>query len=188
MDKRLIGFLRVIFYLILFVLLNLPISNFEVKLFISDLIHGSHGFEVRDTMGVKLVTFLYFGINSFFIIQTLMYIFIGGALNNRNTSIFRFFKLLISGIREMSQTQNFWTNSSTSVATDQIERVIQYRDNKIALMSNREAVEYMKGTGHIDFMMSRPDLKQNKKVLSYMNGKMAFMDNETAVNFLKGQK
>lgn len=188
MNKQMIGVFRVAVYLVIVIFFPREFNNFNFKFWISDFLYGSHATEFRSSTAISLIMLLYYGILSFYIIQTMLYIFIGGALTGRKTGLFRFLGLLISGIQEAASAPNFWTSRSGSIQTDQIEKVLQYRDNRMAMMSNEDAVEFSKGTGHVEQMLTRPDLRQNRKVLSYMNNKIAFMDNETALEYLRGQK
>lgn len=187
-HKQLIGIFRVTIYLILAFFFAKEMDAINVEYFVSDIIHGSHTAEFRESTSVKLIMLPILFIFGFYIIQTILYIFIGNALNGKSTGPLRFLGYLITGIQECANDPNFWSSSSNSSDLGNIEKVLSYRDNKMALMSNKEAAEYMKGTGHVDMMISRPDLKQSRKTLSYLNNKVALMDNETALNFLKGNK
>ncbi len=186
-HKKLIGIFRVSVYLIALLVFDFEFSVTGLKFWVSDIIHGAHTAELRNSLSVNSVMFIILAIASYYIIQTLFYIFVGNDLNGKNTGLLRFLKYFIAGIRQNMTDPNFWSNNASGDLSN-IERVVNYRDNKTAFMSNKEASEYMKGTGHVDMMMSRPDLKQSRKTLSYLNGKMAFMDNETAINFLKNNK
>ena len=188
-HKQLIGIFRVTVYLILmFTFPNLSLDTTDIKYWVSDVIHGSHAPEFRTSTSVSLIMFPILALIGFYIFQTGFYIFIGNALNGKNTSPLRFLGYLITGIQECANDPNFWSSNSNSSDLGSIEKVLSYRDNKMALMSNKEAAEYMKGTGHVDMMISRPDLKQSRKTLSYLNNKVALMDNESALNFLKSNK
>ena len=185
MSKRLIVVFRIVAYLVVIIFFTKEIDSFEFENFISDIIYGAHTAEFRDKAVIVIFEILYYGILSFYIIQTLAYIMCGDALDGKNTSIFRFIKLAIIGLRDAINDP--WSSSSSDSGYSNIENILKYRDNKMAFMSNKEAAEYMKGTGHIDMMISRPDLKQSRKTLSYLNNKMSFMSNESALNFLKGK-
>lgn len=188
-HKQLIGLFRVTVYLILVFTTNISLDVvMDFKFWVSDMIHGSLAAEFRNSMSVTFVMIPILALASFYIIQTILYVFIGNALAGKNTSPLRFLRLAISGLRECANDPDFWISNSGSGDLNNIERVLSYRDNKMALMDNKAATEYMSGTGHVDFMMSRPDLKQSRKALSYMNNKIALMDNETAVKYIKGSK
>lgn len=186
--KQLIGIFRVAIYLILVFTTDISLDPLDLKFWISDIIHGSHATEFRDSLSVNFILFPILAIISFYIIQTILYIFIGNALDGKNTNPLRFLGYVVSGLRDCVNDTNFWTSSSDSGDLNNIERVLSYRDNKMALMDNRSAAEYMQGTGHVDLMISRPDLVQSRKTLSYMNNKIALMDNETALNYIKGSR
>jgi len=188
-HKQLIGIFRVTVYLIIFFAFpNFGFDATDLEYWISDMIHGSHAPEFRESASVILVKLPILFLFGFYIFQTGFYIFIGNALNGKNTGPLRFLGYLITGIQECANDPNFWSSNSNGSDLGGIEKVLRYRDNKMALMSNKEAAEYMKGTGHVDMMISRPDLKQSRKTLSYLNNKVALMDNETALNFLKSNK
>lgn len=186
--KQLIGIFRITVYLVLVFTTNISLDPMDLKFWVSDMIHGSHAIEFRDSLSVSLVTGPILAIVSFYIIQTILYIFIGNALDGKNTSPLRFLRYLIRDLRKVSRDPNFWASDSGSSDLSNIERVLSYRDNKMALMDNRSAAEYMSGTGHVDLMISRPELRQGRKTLSYMNNKIALMDNETALNYIRGNK
>lgn len=187
-HKQLIGLFRVAVFLMLIFTTNISFDVMDLKFWVSDMIHGSHAAQFRNSMSVTFVMIPILALASFYIIQTILYVFIGNALAGKNTSPLRFLRLSISGLRDCVNQPNFWSSNSGSGDLSNIERVLSYRDNKMALMDNETATEFMSGTGHVDFMMSRPELKQSKKTLSYMNNKMALMDNETALNYIKGYK
>lgn len=187
--KQLIGIFRIALALVLMYVFELPITDtFELKCWVSDLVHGSHTSNFRETGSVSVIMFLILGVFSFYIIQSFIYIFIGQALEGKRTGLFRFLGYVFSGLRDCANDPYFWSSSSESGDLSRIDEVLSYRDSKMALMSNREAAEYMKGTGHVEHLMSRRDLKRSRKVLSYVNNKMNLMDNETALNYLKNQK
>jgi hypothetical protein len=187
MNKQLIGVFRVVVYLVIVIFFSREIDSINFKYWVSDLIYGSHSVEFRSKTIIDLIMVIYYGILSFYIIQTVFYIVIGGALTGKNTSLLRFLRILVRDIREVAQTPSYWFGSGP-LQTDQIVKVLQYRDNRMSIMSNADAVEYSRGTGHVEQMMTRPDLKQNKKVLSYMNNRMAFMTFDDALNYMKGNK
>lgn len=167
--------------------LDLNFSNQEYEFWLYDLFYGSHTFELRKA-GSGLVTFIgliSYGLASFYIIQTLIYLWIGPALEGKNTGVLRFFKYVIIGLRDCANES--WTSGTSDSNLSNIENILKYRDNKMAFMSNKDAAEFMRGTGHIDMMLSRPDLEQSRKTLSYLNNKIAFMSNESALNFIKGK-
>lgn len=163
-----------------------PMSLLESKKWFSDLIYGAHDEILRNSTIVTFFVFIYLGLLFFYSIQTFMYIFAGPALNGKNTGIIRFFGMCISTFIEFCQ--NPFDFFASSGSTSNIERTLQYRDAKMCNMTNEQAVNFMRGTGNIEYMMSRPDLKQHSRVLNYMDSKMASMDNETALNFIKNQK
>jgi len=185
--KQEIGIFRLIVFLVLMFTTNISMDTMDLKFWISDMIHGSHALEFRNSMSVSLFMGPILAVMSFYIAQTGIYLFIGRALEGKNTGLIRFLGYVIKGLQECANDPNFWSSSSSDSNYDNIEKLLKYRDNKMAFMSNREAAEYMKGTGHIDMMISRPDLKQSRKTLSYLNNKTAFMSNESALNFLKGK-
>lgn len=187
--KQLIGIFRIVLALVLMYGFDVPLTDtFGLKIWVSDLIHGSHAPELRNSGSVSLVMFAILGVFSFYIIQSFVYIFIGSALEGKRTGLFRFLGYVVSGIQGAANNPYFWTSSSSSNDLSRIDEVLKYRDNKMALMDNRQAAEYMKGTGHIEHLMSRRDLKRSRQVLNYVNNKMNLMDNETALNYLKNQK
>ena len=186
MNKQLIGVIRVIVALVLMYKFEFSFDPYDLKLWISDLIHGAHTPELRSSDSVAYAMIFVLGVASFFIIQTLLYIFIP-ALQNRNTSIFNFARHSFIAVIENLQDPYFWSSSSEGGNLDAVNKVLSYRDNKMAMMNNEQAAEFMRGTGHVDMLLSRPDLKQSRKALSYMNNKMAMMTNEQGLNFMKGQ-
>lgn len=188
MNKRLIGIFRVAIYLLLINFFAKEIDAINIEYLVSDMIHGSHTPEFRDSGIVVFIMLILYGIGSFYIIQTIVYLWVGNDLTGKNTGLFRFLYYVIRDLRACANDPNFGFNDTGDGNLNNIEKVLSYRDNKMTFMSNKEAAEYMRGTGHVDMMLSRPDLKQSRKTLSYLNNKMAFMDNETALNFLKGNK
>jgi hypothetical protein len=187
--KQLIGIFRIVLVLVIFPYFGLDIfDGIEVQNFISKFIHGSYSPELRDTGSVVFLSLVYFLILTFYIIQSVFYIFVGSSLEGKNTSLTRFLYYVVRDLKEVARDPHFWSSDSSGGNLNNIEKVLSYRDNKMTFMSNKEAAEYMKGTGHIDLLMSRPDLKQSRKTLSYLNNKMTFMDNETALNFIKEKK
>ena len=186
--KQLIGIFRIALFIVLIFSFDISLDPFDLKLWVSDMIHGAHTPELRSSDIVWFVNFLILGAASFYIIQSFVYIVVGNSLDGKNTGLFRFLKLIVSGTLEAIRDPHFWASDDTSGGLAQVEKVLSYRDNKMALMSNREAAEFMRSTGHVDMLLSRPDLKQSRKALSYMNNKMAFMSNDQALNYLKGQK
>lgn len=187
MNKQLIGFLRLVIVFGIAWILNLSFSAYDLKLFVSDLVHGAHTPELRDSVSVNTIMIVVLGLFSFYVLQSLVYLLVP-AVQERNTSLINFIKLSVKALGEIGKDPYFWTNGSNDGNLENINRVLSYRDNKMALMSNEKAVEFMKGTGHIDMLLSRPDLKQSRKALSYLNNKMAFMSNESALNFMKDKK
>jgi len=186
MDKQLIGIFRVAISLVAILFFDLP-SVYEFKLWVSDMIHGGYTQELRNTTSVSLVMFISLGILSFYILQTILYIFVGSALNGRNAGIVNFIKHSFKSIREISNGGHFWTKSSENGSLDRINDVLKYRDNKMAMMSNSQAVDLMKKTGHVDAIMSQSDLPQSRKALSYLNNKVALMDNKQALEFIQNK-
>lgn len=187
-HKQAIGYFRVIVYLVLLFTTNISMNTMDLKFWVSDMIHGSHTIEFRDSLSVSIVFGTILAFVGFYIIQTFVYIIIGNDLSGKNTGILRFLYYVIRDLIRVSKDPDFWSSDSKGGDLNNIERVLSYRDNKMAFMSNKEAAEYIRGTGHVDMLLNRPDLKQSRKTLSYLNNKMAFMDNETALNFLKGNK
>lgn len=188
MSKQLIGFFRIITFMMIVSVFNPPLYGTELRMFISDVIYGVHDEVHRNSTAVFAISLIFLTVISFYIIQSLVYLFIGNALEGKDTGIIRFFRLCISGLQDAANDKNFWSQKGSSKDLSNIQRVLSYRDNKIAFMSNSQAAEYMKGTGHVDFMISNKDLPQSQKTLSYLNNKIAFMDNESALQFLKGDK
>jgi len=186
MNKQLIGVLRVIVALVLMYSFDVSFDPYDLKLWISDLIHGAHTPELRNSDSVAMAMIPFALVAGFFIIQTILYITVP-ALQSRNTSIFNFTKHSFVAIIENLRDPHFWASSSESGNLDRVNEVLSYRDNKMAMMNNSQAVDFMRGTGHVDMLLSRPDLKQSRKALSYMNNKMSMMSNEQALNFMKGQ-
>jgi len=127
------------------------------------------------------------GLFSFYLLQSLIFIFVP-AVQNRNTSLINFIKHSVKALGEIGSNPHFWSSGSEDGSLNRINEVLSYRDNKMAFMNNEKASEFMRGTGHVDMLMSRPDLKQSRKALSYMNNKIAFMSNESALEFMKGMK
>jgi hypothetical protein len=187
-HKQLIGILRVIACLVFVYYFDINFEMRDLKFWVSDMIHGAHTIEFRDTTSVGLVMFPILASVSYYFIQTAMYIFVGNELDGKDTSLLRFFKYVVSGIRECINDPHFWASDPGNGSLNNVEELIKYRDGKMAFMSNADAADYMKGTGHLDLMMSRPDLKQSRKALGYLNGKLAFMDNKSGLEFLKNQK
>lgn len=182
MDKRIIGIFRLIVTLILGYGFNMPILEpFQFECEIAEFYYGDNNSILREMWPVRLTMFVYLLLASFYIMQTFMYLRIGRALNRKDTGIVRFFKLLIHGIQEMP-----YTHSTSSSGYDNIERVLRYRDGKMANMGVADAAKYMAGTGHIDQMMTRKDLPQAQKALSYLNNRMGNMGNDDAIEFLRG--
>lgn len=188
MDKQVIGFFRIVLFFVLFGALGVPSDPFEYKLMISDLIHGGHSAELRNSTSVSIIMAISLGVISFYIIQSLAYIFVGSALNGRNTSIFNFFRHVFKSLGEMRNDPHFWTSDSASGGSNSLDKVMSYRDNKMAMMNNADAAELMKKTSHIDAARANPDLPQSKKVLSYLNNKVALMDNKSALEYLQNGK
>lgn len=156
-----------------------------VNSFIADLYYGSHTSEMREMTSVKVTSFFYFGILSVYIMQTIFYLLIGSALEGKNTSLLRFFRLLISGIQEAASGGG---SSSDNHDLSSLNKVMHYRDSKMAAMSNKDAVKFMRETSHIDQAMASSHLPQSRKVLGYVNNKVAFMSNERAINYLRGKE
>ncbi len=187
MNKQLIGIFRIGVYLVIVFFYAREFDNFNFKFWISDLIYGSHSEEFRGKILIDLIMLVYYGIISFYILQTFLYISIGSALQDKRTGLFRFIGMFFSAVWEISQNPHLWFTSSGSRTKSNIERVLEYRDAKMSNMTNEQAVKFMSGTAHVDFMMTRPDLKQHSRALNYMDSKMSSMDNETALKYIKGQ-
>lgn len=183
--KQLIGIFRIAIYIVMVYYFDISLDPYDLKLWASDMIHGAHTPELRNSDSVWIVQFLVIGASSFYIVQSVVYILIGNALDGKKTGIFSFLKLLISGIIEAARDPYFWSSSDISGGLPQIEKVMQYRDNKMAMMSNKNAVKYMNSTAQLDQLVSSSHLKQSRKVLSYMNNKMAMMTNESAIKWLQ---
>lgn len=188
--KQLIGIFRIALIMVLAYVFKLPIlDTFELKIMVSKLVHsGEYSAEFRNSLSVSLIMLVILGVMSFYIIQSFVYIFIGSALEGKNTGLFRFIGYVISGLRECASAPYFWSSSSNTSDYSRIEDVLKYRDNKMALMDNKQAAEYIKGTGHLEYLMTRKDLKHSRRTLSYLNNKLAFMDNEMGLDYLKNQK
>jgi len=187
--KQLIGIFRIIIALVLVYAFDIPLFDVDaLKFWVSDMIHGSHSSDFRNTTSVSLTMLVILSTAVFYTIQSFVYIFLGDALEGKKTGLFRFVGLVLSGLRECANDRGFWTTDSGASDLSRINDLMTYRDNKMALMNNKDAAEFMSGTGHVEHMMNRPDLKQSRKALSYLNNKIAFMDNESALNFIKGQK
>lgn len=189
MDKQVIGIFRVLMYLAVIYLFgnNIP-GVFEVKLYISEWIHGDITPEHRNSGSVSVIMFVILGIASFYILQTVIYVFIGGALNNRNTSILNLIRHIFRSLKEIGQSKNFWTSGKEENDYEQIRKIMKYRDNKMALMNNAEAAKLLKETGSLDQMYHAKDLPQYRKTLSYINNKAAFMTNEQALDYIRTKK
>lgn len=185
MNKILIGYFRVLLFLVLPIWIDIP-SNFEVKLYFSDLIHGGHTPELRNSTSVKMILFFIYGLGSFYILQTVMYIFLGGPLQDRNTGIWNFLRHVWRSVKEIRGDKHFWTSDNDSNSNFRnIDQVLSYRDNKMAFMSNADAAELLKKTSHIDTLRNSSELRQSRKVLSYLNNKVALMDNERALDYIQ---
>lgn len=184
MSKVAIGYLRVIGYLLLGYFLDLPSSD-EIKFYISDLYHGSHIPDARNSLSVQITMLVILELASFYVIQTVVYIFIGNALQGYNTSPCNFIKHVIAALRKMNNDKYFWTSDSSNSDYKNIDALLRYRDNKMALMNNDQAAELMKRTSHIDMLRNSSDLPQSKKALSYLNNKIALMDNEGALKYIQ---
>lgn len=187
-NKPLIAVFRIVLFFLVAYIFDLSLSTHELKMDISDLVHGDHTDELRNSGIVTFIRFIILALFSFYTIQTAVYLIVGNALEGKRTGLFSFIGHAFRGLREALSDPYFFSSGSASGGYDRVEEVLKYRDNKMALMNNRDAAEFMSGTGHVDLMLSRPDLKQSKKALGYMNGKMAFMSNEKALNFMKGVK
>jgi len=188
--KQLIGIFRIALVLILMYGFELPIMDtFKMECWLSELFHGENTAELRDSASVSFSMFFILGVMSFYIIQSFVYIFVGHALEGKNTGLFRFLGYVVSGLRECANDPYFWSSSSSSSDFSRIEDVLKYRDSRMKMMSNREAAEFMRGTGNVEHLLNNKDLKRSRKVLSYMNNKMNLMDNERALEYLKnGEK
>lgn len=187
--KQLIGLFRIAVCLFVGVYLEIEfLDTRNIETWVSDLIHGGHTQELRDSMSVKLSMLVIQGVIAFYILQTVVYIFVGHAMEGKNTGLFRFIGLVISGLQECARDPYFWTSDSGSGDFNRLDDLMKYRDNKMAFMSNEQAADYMRGTGHVDFMMANRDLKQSRNVLGYLNNKVALMSNEQAIDYLKGKK
>jgi hypothetical protein len=65
-----------------------------------------------------------------------------------------------------------------------IERVRQYRNSKISLMSNETAAKELKSTMLLDGVESLGG-KHSKRAAEYVNSKLSMMDNESALKWIK---
>ena len=182
-NKTLIGLIRVLIFIPLAYYLDLSLDSYELKLWLSNLIHGGTEEVMRESTSVAFGMIVILGAASFFVIQTLVYLFIGHNLEGKRTGIFSFIKHAVVGLFEVGIPSTPHTRENLS----NIDRVLSYRDNKMSFMDNARAAEFMKGTGHVDMMISQPGLKNSQKTLSYLNNKMAFMSNDRAMDFLKNQ-
>lgn len=187
MNKVATGYIRVIIYLTACYFFDIP-SIYEVKLYITDLYYGEYSQEYRDSGLVHFSMFLILSVLSFYIIQTIIYIFVGHALQNRNTSPFNLLRHVWKAILQIKSDKYFWTSDSTSCNFRNIDELLSYRDNKMAMMSNADAAVILKKTSHIDTLRGSADLPQSKKVLSYLNNKVALMDNESALKYIQNRK
>ena len=186
MKKRLIGIFRIITFIYILPLFGIDLSDsIAFKNYISELIYGEYNMELRNSGVVVFFALISYLIISFYIIQSIIYILIGPAFEDKNTGLFRFVGYVISGIRDYIEDPR---SSSSEYDLNRLEEVMRYRDSKMKLMSNKDAVEYMKGSGYVEHLMSRRDLKRSREVLSYLNNKVNLMDNERAFNFIKNQK
>jgi hypothetical protein len=186
--KQLIGVFRIAVYVVIVQFTDFNFSATDIAAWLAETIHGANTPEFRGSDAVwfgKLFILVPFG---FYIIQTFMYIIIGNALDGKNTSFIRFLRILARDSIIAARDPLFWASSDVSGGLPQVEKVLSYRDNKMAMMNNKDAAEFMRSTGHVDMLLSRTDLKQSRKALSYMNNKMACMSNEKALDYLKGQK
>tara|TARA_B100000508_G_scaffold138385_1_gene134321 strand:+ start:4888 stop:5454 length:567 start_codon:yes stop_codon:yes gene_type:complete len=187
MNKVLIGYFRVLLFFLIPIWIDIP-SSFEIKLYLSDLIHGGHTPEMRNSPSVKTILFLTYGLGSFYILQTVIYIFVGGPLQERNTSLWNFLRLVWDAVKEIRSDKHFWSSANDSNSNFRnIDQVLSYRDNKMAFMSNAQAAELLKKTSHIDTLRNSAELKQSRKVLSYLNNKVALMDNESALDYIQNK-
>ena len=184
--KQLIVIFRIALYLAIIYSFDISLDPYELKLWVSDMIHGAHTPELRNSDIVWFVNLLILGASAFYIIQSVVYILVGNALEGKNTGILRFLKLAFSGVVDAIQDPQFWSSSDISGGLPQVDKVMQYRDNKMAMMSNKEAVSYMSSTSQLDMLVSSSHLKQSRKALSYMNNKMAVMSNDSAIKWLQG--
>ena len=188
MSKTSIGIIRLVAWLVVAYTVGLP-SSFDLKVMLADMFHGDHTAELRNTASVSITMFVILALCSFYIFQTVLYIFIGGALQDRNTSPINFIRHVIRALRENASDGYFWTSSSSSENTlSRVEQLLSYRDNKMALMPNADAAELMAKTSHVDMLLANPDLKQSKKALGYINNKIALMDNKSALEYIQGGK
>jgi hypothetical protein len=80
----------------------------------------------------------------------------------------------------------FERNSNYSGNYDQIEKLKEYRDNKMKFMSYKDAADLMRKTAVINNLdQNNP---QARKTLDYINNKIRFMSYKDSVEFLNGSK
>jgi hypothetical protein len=182
MDKRIVGVFRLLVVAILSFGFGLPILEpFQLECNVTEFIYEDNNPELRAMWPVQLTLFVYLLLASFYIFQTFMYLRLGRAMNGKDAGIVRFFKLTFKALRELP-----YDTTPTLGGYNNIERVLRYRDSKMANMGVEDAANYMRSTGHIDHMMTRTDLPQSQKALSYLNGRMGNMGNDDAIEFIKG--
>lgn len=83
-------------------------------------------------------------------------------------------------------TDFFERNSNYSGNYDQIEKLKEYRDNKMKFMSYKDAADLMRKTAVINNLDENNP--QARKTLDYINNKIRFMSYKDAVEFLNGSK
>lgn len=185
MDKRIIAIFRVVIVAILSFVFGLPLLEpFKLECSVAEFYFGDNNSNLRAMWPVQLTMFVYLLLASIYIVQTFLYLRIGSAMNGKDSSIIRFFKLSLKALQEFPDN----SSPSTGEKHENIERVLRYRDGKLANMGVADAADYMKGTGHIDHMLTRSDLPQAQKSLDYLNGRLGNMGNDDAVEFLRGGK
>jgi len=128
--KQLIGIFRIALFIVLIFSFDISLDPFDLKLWVSDMIHGAHTPELRSSDIVWFVNFLILGAASFYIIQSFVYIVVGNSLDGKNTGLFRFLKLIVSGTLEAIRDPHFWASDDTSGGLAQVEKVLSYRYNK----------------------------------------------------------
>jgi hypothetical protein len=80
----------------------------------------------------------------------------------------------------------FERNSNYSGNYDQIEKLKEYRDNKMKFMSYKDAADLMRKTAVINNLDEKNP--QARRTLDYINNKIRFMSYKDAVEFLNGSK
>ena len=67
---------------------------------------------------------------------------------------------------------------------ENINRILQYREDKMGLMTNEERVRFIMETSKLDNLYTSSGAN-TKKTLEYINGRLGLMSNDEGINYLK---